>query len=346
MSRRKLPARVLAYRPSGRARSFPARVLAYRPSGRALLRLAVAAISLGAIAIASRDLDLGAVADSIRRVDPALGLAAALAVLGAKIGAKVVRSQILLVASCRRLGIAPPTWAATARLLVASHAAGQLAWGPLGFTVRTVALCDAGMPLGAVVRVHVAERIAEAAGLAAIATFALAFAPAAITGSWLGRILLGALAAALLAGLAIAASRRLRDLVVRYADTGGALARSSAWALASSLGDIAVIWLVARGLHVSLDLPTAILAFLAINGSAVVPVTPAQLGVQESAIVVALAAGGIPAPQALACALAYRAAHVVPLALVGLPALLATWARRDRLAAPAAPAPAAPTGGA
>jgi len=256
-------------------------------------------------------------------------------VLVAKIGPKVVRSQVLLTASSRRLGLAPPPWAVTARLLTASHAAGQLAWGPLGFTVRTVALCDAGMPLGAVVRVHVAERIAEAAGLAALALTALAFAPAAILGSWLGRLLFAGLAAAALAGLAVAASGRLRGLVVRYADTGGALARSSAWAFASSLGDVAVLWLAARGMHVSLDLPTAVLAFLAVNGATAVPVTPAQLGVQESAIVVALGTGGIPAPQALACALAYRAAHIVPLALVGLPALLATWARRCRLDAPA-----------
>src|SRR5689334_21447174 len=52
-------------------------------------------------------------------------------------------------------------------------------------------------------------------------------------------------------------------------------------------------------------------------------------------IVVALGTGGGGAPQALACALAYRAAHIVPLALAGLPALLATWARRACLDAPA-----------
>jgi uncharacterized membrane protein YbhN (UPF0104 family) len=252
---------------------------------RTALRLAIAAASLAALAVAARDLDAGAVALAVRRVDPAYGLLAALAMLGAKLGAKVVRSQLLLVASCRRIGLAPPRWAVTARLLAASHAAGQLAWGPLGFTVRTIALCDGGMPLGAVVRVHIAERIAEAAGLAAIALAALAVAPAAIAGSWLGRVLLAALGAAALAGLAIAASRRLRGLVVRHADTGGALARASAWALASSLADVGVLWLAARGMQVSLALPTALLAFLAVNGTAAVPITPAQLGVQESAIV-------------------------------------------------------------
>jgi len=311
-----------------------------------LIRLAVTLASVAVLAFAARDLDVSSVADAVRRIDPVFGLLAALAMLGAKVGAKVVRSQILLVASCRRLGIAPPPLATTARLLVASHAAGQLAWGPLGFTVRTIALCDGGMPLIAVARVHVAERIAEAAGIAALALAAFAFAPAAIWDAWLGRILLAALAAAALAGIAVAASPRLRAFVTRNADTGGALARSSAWALASSLADVAVLLLAARGMHVAVDVPTAILAFLAVNGACAVPVTPAQLGVQESAIVVAFATAGITAPQALACALAYRAAHVVPLALVGLPALFATWTRRSRPAPPAAPAtPATPAAG-
>jgi hypothetical protein len=288
---------------------------------RSAIKLAITVASVAALAFAARDLDVASVAEAVRRVDPVFGLLAAFAMLGAKLGAKVVRSQILLAASCRRLGIAPPAWATTARLLAASHAAGQLAWGPLGFTVRTVALCDGGMPLGAVARVHVAERIAEAAGIAALALAAFVFAPAAIWDAWLGRVLLAALAAAALTGIAVGLSPRLRGFVVRNADTGGALVRSSAWALASSIADVTVLLLAARGMHVAVDLPAALLAFLAVNGACAVPVTPA--------------------PQALACALAYRAAHVVPLALVGLPALLATWARRAKPAAAAGSAPEA-----
>ncbi|MCB9559681.1 MAG: flippase-like domain-containing protein [Kofleriaceae bacterium] len=66
---------------------------------------------------------------------------------------------------------------------------------------------------------------------------------------------------------------------------------------------------------------TLLLGVVAINLAAALPVVPAQLGVQESAIVVALAAGGVATAPALACALAYRAAHAIPLVTVGLPAL-------------------------
>jgi len=293
-----------------------------------ILKLAIAIGGFAALAFAARDLDTHALADSIAHVDPVFGLAAVVVMMGAKLGAKVMRSQILLVDQCDKLAIAPPTLTVTARLLAASHAAGQLAWGPLGFTVRTFALREHGMPLRAVARVHIAERIAEALGIATIALVAVIVAPHAILDSWFGRILLGALGLIVISALAVAVSRRLRGWVGGHAGAGRALARSACWALLSSVADIGVLMLAARGMHVALDPATAMLAFLAVNGACAVPVTPAQLGVQESAIVVVLATAGIATPPALAVALAYRAAHVVPLAIVGLPSLIATWLHR------------------
>src|SRR5262249_25569804 len=153
-----------------------------------------------------------------------------------------------------------------------SHAAGQLAWGPLGFTVRTLALRDGGMPLLSVARVHVVERIAEAIGIAVIAVAVLIIAPDAVLGSWFGRVLLGVLGVAALAGCAVMISRRLRSKLVRHAGAGRALAKSAVWAFASSLADIGVLMLVAHGMNVPLDLGTALLAFLAVNGACAVPV--------------------------------------------------------------------------
>jgi uncharacterized membrane protein YbhN (UPF0104 family) len=296
-----------------------------------LVRAAITAAGCTAIAFAARHVDGHALLRSMRGIDPILGIAAALVMIGATLGAKIVRSQTVMVEQCERLGIAAPSWGVTARVLAASHAAGQLAWGPLGFTVHTIALRDFGLPLGAVARVHVAERIAEALGIAAIALAALVVEPHAILGSWFGRLLIGGLAVVALAGLATARSARVRARLARHASTGGALARASAWAFVSSVAEVGVLMLAARGMHVELDLATALIAFLAINGACAIPVTPAQLGVQESAIVVVFATAGIAAPEALACALAFRAAHVVPLVLVGLPALLDTWMRRARV---------------
>lgn len=294
-----------------------------------LLKWGIAAAGFAVLLYFGRDLDTDAIVHSITQIDPLFGIAAALVMLLGKVGMKVVRSQILLVEECRRVGVPAPSWATTARLLVASHAAGQLAWGPLGFTVRTLALRDGGMPLLSVARVHVVERIAEAIGIAVIAVAVLVIAPEAVLGSWFGRILLGVLVAAALAGSVVMISRRLRSRLACYAGAGRALAKSTAWAFLSSLADVGVLLLVSHGLGVSIDLGAILLAFLAVNGACAVPVTPAQLGVQESAIVVVFGAAGIAAPAALAVALAYRAVHVIPLVLVGLPALLVTWMRRQ-----------------
>jgi uncharacterized membrane protein YbhN (UPF0104 family) len=295
-----------------------------------LLRWGITFASAAILLVAARHLDVHATLESMRGVDPLLGIAAAIVMLVFKVGFKVLRSQILLDEACARVGHPGPPLSVTARLLVASHAAGQLAWGPLGFTVRTVALRDCGMPLGAVARVHVAERIAEGLGIAIIAAVAVCLAPAAIAGTWFGRVLLGVLAVIALASLAVAVSHRLRVRLREYAGSGRALARSTAWAFASSIADAGVLYLATRGMHVDAGLAPILLAFLAINGAYAMPITPAGLGVQESAIVLAFATAGIPAPQALACALAYRAAHIVPMLLVGLPALITTWVRREK----------------
>lgn len=290
------------------------------------VRWGLALAGAAALVLAARHVDVGAIAAALRDMDPLLGTAAMVAMLVGKIGAKVLRSQRLLAVECARAGCAPPPLPVTARLLAASHAAGQLAWGPLGFTVRTISLKADGMPLGTIARVHIAERIAEALGIAAVAVVALALAPAAILGSWLGRIAIAGLVliAALVA--VVASVPRLRARLAARAPAGKALALAALWAFASSLADVAVLLLASLAVHVEVGAAPLLLAFLAVNGVCALPVTPAQLGVQEAAITVAFATAGIPAPAALACALAYRCAHLVPLALVGVPSLIATWA--------------------
>ena len=238
-------------------------------------------------------------------MNPALGLAAMIAMLGGKTGGKTLRSQRLLEHECARANVAAPRLGMTARLLAASHAAGQLAWGPLGFGVRSVALKAGGIPLATIARVHVAERIAEAVGIVAVAVGALAVA---------GHVLAAVVVAALLATF----------LGLR----GRSFAIASGWAFASSLADLAVLALASRAMHVDAGVVPLVLGFLAISGATCLPITPGGLGVQEAAITLAFATAGIAAPQALACALAYRCAHLVPLALVGVPALATSWPRK------------------
>lgn len=310
---------------SAASRSAPAR-------RRKAVRYGIALVGALALAVAARHLDGRALLASLREMNPLLGGAAMLAMIGGKVGCKSLRSQRLLAAECARVRCAAPPLATTARLLVASHAAGQLAWGPLGFTVRTVALQADGMPLGAIARVHVAERIAEAIGIAVVAIAALAVAPEAILGSRAGALLVGGVATLAAAAAVAAAVPRLRRKLAAHAPVGVALGVAALWALASSVADITVLWLAARAVHVDVGGAPLAVAFLAVNGACAVPVTPAQIGVQEAAITVAFATAGIPAPAALACALGYRCAHLVPLVLVGVPALIATWAPSRRSA--------------
>ena len=182
------------------------------------VRYAIAAVGLAAVAFAARHLDGRAVLQALRSIDPVLGIAAALVMIGAKLGAKVGCAQTVLVEHCAQLGVAAPSWRQTAHVLVASHAAGHLAWGPLGITVRTLALRDFGIPLGVVARVQVAERVAEALGMAAIALATLAVDPRAILGSWFGRVLIGVLAVIAAAG-AVTARRWLEPATAVAAPT-------------------------------------------------------------------------------------------------------------------------------
>jgi uncharacterized membrane protein YbhN (UPF0104 family) len=323
--------RAAADRPANRPARRPARWPAWARHG---LRAAAAIAGLVLLALAARRIDGAALAAALGRLDAARWLLAVAAVLGWKLGAKGLRSQGLLATAAARDGRPAPGFAETARLLLASHAAGQILWSPLGFTVRTIGLARAGWPLASIARVQLGERIAEAVALTAMVALTVAVAghadltgSAAIAGAGAllgGRAGLGLLALALIAAAAVAAwagSAPLR----RAARWLGPIGRASLWALLSSAGDLAVLLLAASAVGVPLGLPTALVVFVAVNGATAVPLVPAQVGVMEAAIVVGLSTAGVGAAEGLAVAVAYRAAHVAPLALGGGPGLLALW---------------------
>jgi uncharacterized membrane protein YbhN (UPF0104 family) len=291
------------------------------------IRIALAVIAVGALVLVATHVDRRAALDALRDLDVAVVALAAVVVLAVKLGAKVGRSQRILDDVARA---GAPRWPSTARLLVASHAAGQLAWAPLGFTVRTLGLRAIGLPLATIGRVHLHERVAELAALIVLGGAALACAPH-VAGPMLrpgATALLGVAIVIAVIALALVCSNQLRSALVELArdrDARRTLARSSTWSLVSGLADLLVLAIAARaaGLDVAALGPAPILlAYLGLNLGCALPVVPAQLGVQEAAIVLALATAGVPPAPALAAALAYRAAHVVPLALIGLPALV------------------------
>ncbi|HVV88429.1 MAG TPA: hypothetical protein VHE35_35545, partial [Kofleriaceae bacterium] len=103
-----------------------------------------------------------------------------------------------------------------------------------------------------------------------------------------------------------------------------------AWSLVSAAGELTVIALAASAAGVALAPGTILLAMVAINVGSALPM-PGHLGVLEAAVVLALATAGIPATVAITVAVAYRLAHVVALATLGLPML--PWVLRRAVAA-------------
>lgn len=304
-----------------------------------MLALGVA-IALAA-ALTLRRLDLAAAVRGLAHLRLAPWLAAVALVIGAKLGAKLARSHGLLAV----IAAPPPPVATTARVLVASHAAGQLAWAPLGFTVRTLGLRASGLDVRSLVRIHASERLAEAVALIAATLMALPLAPArASLGVGAGVAL--AVGAALAVAAVVCGAPRLRARLRGWAVPTAALGAATGWALVAMAADVAIVALAARAAGAALGLDAALVVAVAIAGGTAVPLTPAQLGVQEAAFVLALGWFGVDAEAGLAVALAYRLAHALPLAAIGGPALAVTlWPRGDRHLTDLsrdAPAPAPP----
>jgi uncharacterized membrane protein YbhN (UPF0104 family) len=97
------------------------------------------------------------------------------------------------------------------------------------------------------------------------------------------------------------------------------------------LVDIAALLLVARALGMTLPPAAPLLVLLSVNLAIAVPAAPAQLGSHEAGTLVALGLLGVPTSEAVAFALLYHAAHVLPLlAAAALDAPLLVRASRRR----------------
>jgi uncharacterized membrane protein YbhN (UPF0104 family) len=76
-------------------------------------------------------------------------------------------------------------------------------------------------------------------------------------------------------------------------------------------------WLVMVGFHLHLSYVAALLALIATGVGAIVPSSPAAVGVFEAAVVVSLSAYGVSSSTALSYAVVLHALNVVPLVVVG-----------------------------
>jgi uncharacterized membrane protein YbhN (UPF0104 family) len=95
-------------------------------------------------------------------------------------------------------------------------------------------------------------------------------------------------------------------------------------------GTIALATLAALGLPATPQVAALVVA--AASAASAVGVSPGNAGTFELATAFALAGTGVPWGAAIAFALAFHAAHVVPVAVLGAPILLREGVTRDTLA--------------
>ncbi len=307
-----------------------------RRAGERRLRIAGLVVVAALAAWALARVDLRAVGSSLAGAHPALlGLAMLLNLGSLAAHAGRWRSVVLVPGGRVRYRDALAS-------LISGFAAGLVLPGRGGDLVRAHLLAKrAGLSTAAVVSAsaldYVVGIVAFVLSLGALATAAplpgwglralvacAAVAVAALAAAWLARPARGApepegLVARLRAGLAA-----LHDL--------RALARSVAWGLAGWVAEGAIAFATLAALDLPATPTAAALVVIAASAAAAVGISPGNAGTFELATAVALAGMGVPSGEALAFALAFHAAHVIPVALLGGALLLREGVTRDGLA--------------
>jgi peptidoglycan/xylan/chitin deacetylase (PgdA/CDA1 family)/uncharacterized membrane protein YbhN (UPF0104 family) len=276
--------------------------------------------------------DLGAVLHALAGARPGL-LALACAANVASLAAHAARWRAVVTPPGRvRYRDAFPA-------LVAGFAAGLVLPGRGGDFLRSHLLARrAGVPTATVVAASALDYVVGTA------TFVVAFGLLGVAAPLPGWGLKALAASAAVAGAALVAAWLLRPPRDAQAPEGlaarlraglgalhdaRALATSAAWGLAGWTAE----WGIAVATLAALDLPTspavAALVVAAASAAAATGVTPGNAGTFELATALALGGTGVHAGDAIAFALAFHAAHVVPVAVLGVPLLLREGVARD-----------------
>lgn len=315
-----------------------------RPPWWRLLVLA-AVIALGWALL--RRLDLARLLEVLRHASIPLLALAALLNLTLNTAARVARWAPLVGALPH--GGRGAGFAELAKLFVASQAASNLLPANAGDALRVVQLHRRhGYPVSGLVTARLVEAVVQALTLALLA---LLIVPSPETPASLSAALLTFAALGLGGGLSIfwlarrapapprtgerAASKgrslrfiaRAREAILglveaaRHFQSPRVWLESLFWSLVSDLIDVLMIGLVLKAVGISLSPVAWLVTFVALNLVLILPSTPAQVGVLEVGAVAALRALGVDEHPALAFALLYHAAHVLPPTLVGGPLL-------------------------
>ena len=328
------------------------------PSGQNRVRIVGLAVSLVALWVVLRSVDLGASLDLVSKANP-LYLLACAAVIATQVVLRSARWRVLLPR--RRDGNRIALRRIPAPLLV-GYLGNAVLPARLGEPIRAYLVArredvDAAESFGSVVL----ERIVDTATLAMIA---FAAAAAVDAPDWIVRataiIALGGfalIAAIVVVGLRpfatlgrrlagrIPGASRLAPIIDRLDDFARGIdrpSRSSGILVAAVVSaacwmlDATTFWLVARSLGVEVSPPAALLiAAVTVLGTAL-PSAPGYVGTFELAAATTAQALGVDPAAAFALAILAHAVSVLPTAAAGAVALVAMDVRLGRLAADAA----------
>jgi Lysylphosphatidylglycerol synthase TM region len=194
-------------------------------------------------------------------------------------------------------------------LLLGGYAAGYLIPGPSEEVLHTAGLTRFGFRFRDLMSVQLIEK---SLSVLSIALMALPVLP--IDGN--SRLVVGFAAAAALVALVIHGIKSDRAIPLDR------LLAGLWWVLISNLSSVAMMWLCfsSVGAHPAFSICLKIFSVTAC--ACALPLTPGQVGVLESAFVVVATHLGVAAGTALAAGILYHVAHVVPVVVGGLPAMM------------------------
>lgn len=233
-------------------------------------------------------------------------VAAAMAVsLGVQTTARARRTMVLLrTIPGGRIGFGD-----LFSLLLGGYAAGYLIPGPSEEVLHTAGLTRFGFRFGDLMSVQLTEK---SLSVVSMALMALPVLP--IEGS--SRLVVGLAAAVALGTLVIHRIKSDRTIPFHR------LLRALGWVLVSNFSSVAMMWLCFSSVGAHPSFSTCLEIFAVTACACALPLTPGQVGVLESAFVVAATHLGVAAGTALAAGLLYHVAHVVPVVAGGLPAMM------------------------
>lgn len=333
-------------------RTRASRRVVRRPTRRGVTALAGLCLSLAALALVARSIDLQATARTIAQATP-LPIAACLVIVTLQVALRTARWRMLLPRS--RDGHIP-SLARIAPPLLVGYLGNAVLPARLGEPIRAFLVArredlDAAGALGSVVL----ERVVDTGTLALVVMGAAAFAgapgwirEAALVAAALAGVVLASLATIGLSPLAVLFQRIAgRVLPVRWQPVGAlavefargldrptrtaAIPTAAIISLVCWILDATTFYLVAAGLHVGLAPTTAILiSGVTVLGTAV-PSAPGYVGTYDLAAASTGVALGLAGPSALAIALIAHAITVVPSAIAGMLSVLAMNLQLTRL---------------